>query len=284
MAARIVPYTRNREVIHDLLTRAKRFHCSVSGSWEFDVTALEASRRAVRVNGRVVSITACLLKATGLVLERYPRLNHHLFHGLLRKFEVEFDTIDCTLVLQRRGLDKERLLFPVTIQETNKKTVEELQAFMDHHRFAPLADLPQVAALERLKRLPRVALSWFSWKARSDPAFYRRYFGTYGLSNLSMRGSGPTGGSSLANTGAAFLLGPVRKAAHVEGDAVVVKPTLGVMLVADHFLVDGADMLEAMAWLGRLLADPTRLGLPSPPTRTGVPGAAPAKDDDEEEP
>lgn len=279
---RIVPYTRNRELIYDLLTRARRFHCSVNGSWEFDVTALEAARRAVRVNGRVLSTTACLLKATGLVLERYPRLNHHLFHGLFRKFEVEFDTINCTLVLQRRGPDRERLLFPVTVERTNQKTVEELQAFVDHHRYAPLAELPQVAALERLKRLPRVALSWFSWKARSDPAFYLRYFGTYGMSNLSTRRSGPVGGSSLANTGAAFLLGPVRKTPQVVGDAVVVRPTLGVMLVADHFLVDGADMLEAMAWLGRLLADPTRLGLPAVTER--VAGAAPAPDEDEEEP
>lgn len=279
---RIVPYTRNRELIYDLLTRAKRFHCSVSGSWEFDVTALEAARRAVRVNGRVLSTTACLLKATGLVLERYPRLNHHLFHGLFRKFEVEFDTINCTLVLQRRGPDRERLLFPVTLERTNQRTVEELQAIIDHHRYAPLAELPQVAALERLKRLPRLALSWFSWKARSDPAFYLRYFGTYGMSNLSTRRSGPVGGSSLANTGAAFLLGPVRKTPLVVGDAVVVRPTLGVMLVADHFLVDGADMLEAMAWLGRLLADPTRLGLPA--ATEPVAGAAPAPDEDEEEP
>jgi pyruvate/2-oxoglutarate dehydrogenase complex dihydrolipoamide acyltransferase (E2) component len=279
---RIVPYTPNRELIYDLLTRARRFHCSVSGSWEFDVTALEAARRAVRVNGRVLSTTACLLKATGLVLERYPRLNHHLFHGLFRKFEVEFDTINCTLVLQRRGPDRERLLFPVTLERTNERTVEELQAQIDHHRYAPLAELPQVAALERLKRLPRFVLSWFSWKARSDPAFYLRYFGTYGLSNLSTRRSGPVGGSSLANTGAAFLLGPVRKTPQVVGDAVVVRPTLGVMLVADHFLVDGADMLEAMAWLGRLLADPTRLGLPA--VTKPVAGAAPAPDEDEEEP
>ena len=38
--AKIIPYTKNREVIYDLLTRAKKFHCSVGGTYEFDVTNL----------------------------------------------------------------------------------------------------------------------------------------------------------------------------------------------------------------------------------------------------
>ncbi len=279
---RVVPYTKNREVIYDFLTRAKRFHASVTTTWELDVSALEAARRAVRVGGRVLSTTACLLKATGLVLERHPRFNHHLFHGLLRKVEVAFDTIDCTLVVQRRGPDRERMLFPVTFARTNERTVEDLQAEIDHHRYAPLADLPQVAALERLKRLPRLALTWFSFKARSDPAFYRRYFGTYGMSTMSTRGGGPVGGSTLANTGAAFLVGSVRDAAHAVEGRLVVRPTLTVGLVADHYLVDGSDMLAAMAYLRRLVAEPTRLGLPAVAPGAGS-GAATDTGGDEEE-
>ena len=278
---RIVPWTPNRQVIYDLLTRAKTYHAPVSTCWEYDAAALSAARRALRVDGRVVGLPACMVKATALVLRRFPQLNRHLFHGLLGKYVVEFGTIRCTLIVMRRGRDRERLLFPVNLERADELSVEEIQRTIDHHRYTPLEELPQVQALERLKRLPRLALRWFSWRVRSDHRFYARYFGTYGVSCMAMREVGPVGGHTLANTGAAFLIGPLRHTAQVRGGQVVPRLTLGVMLVADHYLLDGMDMLEAMTWLGKLLAAPTRLGLPE--VAPGAEAALPPGDDDEGE-
>ena len=70
---RIVPFTKNREVIYDLMTRAKRFHCPVSTCWEHDVGKLWEARRQVQVGGRQLSMTACFVKATGLLLEKHVR-------------------------------------------------------------------------------------------------------------------------------------------------------------------------------------------------------------------
>lgn len=277
--SRIVPLSKNRLVVNDLLERARRFHCPISGTWEYDVAALTAARRAVRVDGRVLGLAACLVKATGLLLERYPHLNRHLFHGLTGRYQVEFDTIRCTLVVMRRGPDRERLLFPVNIDRPHQLAPEEIQRTIDHHRFAPLHELPQMHALERLKRMPRLALRWFSWRARSSHRFYLRYFGTYGVSCLSTRGFGPIAGHAVANTATAFLVGPVRDLPQVREGRIVVRPVLGLMLVADHFLLDGVDMLEAMAWLRGVLAHPARLGLPE----VAVPVAGLAAADDVEE-
>ena len=274
---RVVPFTPNREVIFDLLTRAKRFHCPVSGTWEYDVAALSAARRAVRVDGRVLSLPACVVKATGLLLKKFPRLNHHLFHGLFGKYEVEFDQVRCTLVIMRRGRDGERLLFPLNIDRADELPIEDIQRTIDLHRWAPLDELPQVQALERLKRLPRLALTWASYRARSDHRFYLRYFGTYGVSCLNTRGWGPVAGHTVANTGSAFLVGPVRDLPQVKDGVVSTRPVLTLMLVADHYLVDGLDILEAMAYLRRLLSDPTRLGLP----KVEVPDVVVAGEDDE---
>jgi pyruvate/2-oxoglutarate dehydrogenase complex dihydrolipoamide acyltransferase (E2) component len=261
VATKVVPYTKNRELIYDLLTRAKRFHCSVSVCCEFDVGDLVKARRGRKVNDRPVGMTACMVKATGLVLEKYPRYNHHLFHGLFRKLEVAFDTIRCTVIVRRRAPDGERLLFPVIVERANELSVEEIQGIIDLHKFGKLEDLPQVAALQRLKRLPRIALSYMSYKVRSDYRFYQRYFGTYGVSPMPSKRLTASGAHTYSNTCASFLIGPVRDRPVVVRGEIAIQKQLGVMLVADHFLIDGMDILEALRYLDKILRTPARLGL-----------------------
>ena len=82
MGARVVPTSGNREFVYDLLTRAKRYHCSVSGGFEYDVTELQAAIARERAAGRGASLISALVRATSLLLEKFPRLNHHLFTGL----------------------------------------------------------------------------------------------------------------------------------------------------------------------------------------------------------
>jgi hypothetical protein len=275
--ARVVPFTKNRLFIYDLLTRAKRFHCSVNGVFEFDVADLLAAISHARLSGRPASLVAALVRATSLLLEKFPRLNHHLFHGPFgRKTEVEFDEISCTLVLMRRGERRERILLPLTLRRSNTLSVEEVQAEIQRCKQAPLDDLPQVAAIRRLERMPRLALSWFSYKARSDWRFYLRHFGTYGLSSLVTRGWGGTSAATLANTASAFLPGTLAPKPVVRDGKVEVRPVLSVLFVADHYIVDGNEMLIAMKHLRRLIETPTLLGLAPPPE-----GAPPAKVEDD---
>lgn len=275
--ARIVPFTKNREFIYDLLTRAKRFHCSVNGGFEFDVTDLLAAIAHGRQSGRPASLVAALVRATSLVLEKYPRFNHHLFHSLFgRKTEVEFDEISCTLVLMRKGEDRERMLFPVILRNSNRLSVEEVQAAIQHHKEAPLSELPQVAAIRRLERLPRLALKWFSYKARSDWRFYLQHFGTYGLSSMITRGWGGTSASVIANTASAFVPGTLSDRPVVRNGKIEVRQILGILLVVDHYLLDGTDAVLAMKYLRRLLEDPTQLGLERAPGGAVVPVAGEA--------
>lgn len=259
---RIVPFTKNREFIYDLLTRAKRFHCSVNGGFEFDVTDLLAAISRARGAGKKVSLVACLVRATSLLLEKFPRLNHHLFTSLFgRKTEVAFDEVTCTLVLMRKAEERERLLFPVLLRDSNRLSVEDVQAIIQHHKQAPLDTLPQVAAIRRLERLPRLALKWFSYKARSDWRFYLKHFGTYGLSSLITRGWGGTSAATLANTASAFLPGTLAERPVVRDGKVEVRQILGMLVVIDHYIVDGNEVLIAMKYLKRLLEQPGMLGL-----------------------
>ena len=267
MGSRIIPYSKNREAIYDLLTRAKRFHSAMSFAYEIDATELLAAIKRERRAGGTAGLTACLVRATALVLEKFPRLNHHMFHGLFRKFEVEFDGIHCNLVVGRKGPDGEDMLFPVIVRDANRLSLAEVHKYVEHHRTAPLDSLPQMAAIRRLERLPRVLLKLASFKMRSDPGFYERYFGTYGLSSFVTRGTGAVGGAGVVNTCAAFFPGSLTDRPCVVRGKIEVRTILHMLLIADHFLVDGIDALKALEHLKDLLERPERLGLPPAPAR-----------------
>jgi pyruvate/2-oxoglutarate dehydrogenase complex dihydrolipoamide acyltransferase (E2) component len=258
---RIIRLSGNRHFILDLLARARRFHCSVSTAWQFDVTDLDAARQTIRVNGRPLGMTACLIKATGLVLAANPRLNRHLFTGPWKRYEVQFDTVSCTLIIMRKAGKGERILLPLTIERCDQLDVVEIQHLIDRHRFGKLETLPQFQAIERLKKLPRIALRWFSYKARSDHRFYRRYFGTYGMSEMSVGAFGPRGGHVVANTASAFVVGPLFDLPEVVEGKVRVRRMQGVNVVSDHYVLDGVDILYGMRTLERILAWPERLGI-----------------------
>ena len=262
MSTRVVPFTRNRQFVADLLTRAKRFHCSVTGVYDIDVTETIRRIDELRAAGRPVSLNAVLVKATGLLMERHPKMNHGVFRRWFRHVEVEFDHVSCTLAVQRLAPDGEEILFPVLIRHPDRLTVDEIYEIIRHHKQEDLAKLPQIAAFERIKRMSWFALKYFSYKARSDPSFYEKYFGTYGLSSLVNRGTGGVALTALANTASAFLPAALRDKPWVVDDRVVVRRILTIAIVADHFLIDGMDIVRAMEDLRLMLEQPTLLEPP----------------------
>jgi hypothetical protein len=262
---RRVPFSKNRETIYDFLSRARRFHATVTSVHEIDVTRLSEHLEARRAAGDSVSFLAHFVRATGLVMARYPRLNHHLFHGLLRKQEVDFEEIVCTLVVIRKH-ERELVLLPVNIERPHERSVDDLHAFIAHHRKAPLAELPQFRGLQQMKKLPRPAMRLFSYLCRSNPTVYRKFFGTYGISPLlSENDEGVVEGTlgvptmAYANTCAAFIPATIGDHARVVDGQVVPRKLLTFMFAVDHYLVDGADGFMAVRYLDKLLSDPARL-------------------------
>ena len=249
----IVPFTRNRVFLYEHLTRAKRFHCSVTGTFEYDVTELTAALKAGQAQGRSIGLVALLVKATGLLMEQHPRMNRHVFHRWWKKLEVDFGKISCTLVVWREGPGGEDILFPVLLEEPHTRSVDSIHAEIKHYKTAELSSLPQIQAFERIKKMPPLLMRWFSYKARSDPHFYLRYFGTYGLSSMITRDWGGIGGTALANTGSGFQPGVIRDEPKVVDGEIVIRKMLRLNVIADHYLLDGMDVLRAMQDLRPLL-------------------------------
>lgn len=249
-------YSKNRQVIHDLLHRARRFHCPVSTTWEMDCTEAMNQLRLLRRQNVPASFSAFLVKVTAQLLQEHPHLNSHLFTSWTgKKTIVRFDDINCNVVVLRES-QGEKILMPLVIHKANTLSVSEIENIIDHHKHAELETLPQFQSFEKVKKMPFWLLRFISYKTRSDPDFYIRYYGTYGLSTLySFKASSATGGSTYANTCIAFLPFNVgtRK---VEGET---RRILRICLVLDHYILDGAQISQAGYDFQRLIENPRRV-------------------------
>ncbi|MSQ04279.1 MAG: hypothetical protein EXR71_20765 [Myxococcales bacterium] len=256
MSFELVPTTKHRQVVNDLLDRARIHHASVNATAEYDVTDLRVRLRAARRGGAAASLTSYLVKATASLLREQPDLNQHLFVSWWgRRRVVRFEDIHCTLIVARRH-EGQDLLFPLVVRHADRLSIGEIEAIVHHHKTAPLAELEQMQALERVKRTPRIGLKLFSLRARSDPAFYLRTFGTYGLSSLVRQRGHGIAGATVANTGVAFLPGSLRALPRVVDGQIVARDVLSVGFVFDHYLLDGVAMVRAVEGLARYLERP----------------------------
>ncbi len=255
-----IPYTANRYLIYDLLQRARRFHCPVTGNMEVDVTDTIARIDAEHAAGRDAGIIAYLARATALTIRRHPKLQRHIFttwYG--RPREVQFDRIHCTLIVARENSSGEEILLPLNLQDTDKMSIEDIHRAIREHKQKPVQSLEQLKAIEKVKQTPRIGLSWFSYKARSDPDFYLKYFGTYGLSSLLQR-EGPVNAiSAVANTAVAFLPTSLRERPWVVKGQIVPRTILNIAVVVDHYLIDGGESLKIAHTLKGLLEDSTEI-------------------------
>ncbi len=265
--AKVVPFTKNREVIYGLLKRARRYHCTCSSQHQIDVTDLIGVLEQYRAAGEPLSINAVLIRATSLMLKRYPRLNHHLFHGLVRKYEVDFEDICCNVIMLRRE-NRESILLPVLIENSDRLSVREIDDILTYHQKTPLAQLPQIQGIQKMKRMPRVALKAFSYLARSNHRFYRKFFGTYGYSSMLLENDAGIRyddngivAQSAANTATGFLPASIADQAVVVNGEVTVRKILNITVLMDHYVVDGHEMLMAIRYLTKLLTTPSKLGL-----------------------
>lgn len=267
MSFGLVPITKHRQVVNDLLDRARFHHASVSATAEYDVTDLRKRLREVRRAGTAgarapgtaapVSLASWLVKATASLIREQPELNQHLFVSWWGgRRVVRFDDIHCTLIVARRH-EGHDLLFPVVVRHADRLSVDEIEAVIHHHKTAPLSELEPMKALERVKRTPWIGLKLFSLRARSDPAFYLRTFGTYGLSSLIRQRGHGIAGATLANTGVAFLPGTLRELPRVVDGQIVAREVLSVGFVFDHYLFDGIAMVRAVEGLAQYLERPT---------------------------
>jgi pyruvate/2-oxoglutarate dehydrogenase complex dihydrolipoamide acyltransferase (E2) component len=252
------PMSTNRMVIYDLLQRTRRYHCPVGGHYEWDVTNTLARISALQDAGEPISPAAFMTKASATVLQEFPQLNKRLFYGLTGPRIVTFDEISCNLVILRKGASGKDILFPLVIRNVDQKSVYEIAEIIRSHKTMPLGQVPQIRQMKALKKIPRPLLKLHNLKVRTDPKYFIKRFGTYGMSALTHQNSGLTGGQALAPSTTFYPTNIQDKPVVYNGEIAIRTMVLfGVMV--DHYIVDGMKTLKACQRLRELIEEPEHI-------------------------
>ena len=97
----------------------------MSGTFHFDVTDLQDKINSLKREGRSIGLVSCLVKATSLSIEKFPRMNHRIFHTLFGKKEVKYESINCGLAATRVDPNGEEVIIPIILRGANNLTIRK---------------------------------------------------------------------------------------------------------------------------------------------------------------
>ena len=252
-----------RQVVYDLIHRAKQNHASVSACFDWDVTETLARLEADKAAGREVGLAAFMVKASSMAIAEHPVLNRRLFKGWFRRKLVDWDEISCNVIVEREGARGESVVFPAVLRHTDQLTVEAIHGEIRRLKQSPLDGLDALEGRRRLGRMPRLGLTLLNWLVTHRPGFFIKHFGTFNLSAIIHRGSGVLGGSVLSTSTTVYPTDIRDKPVVVDGE-IVVRTMMMVTVCVDHFVVDGMEAYRACRALQRLVEEPTHVLGPSP--------------------
>ena len=247
-----------RQVVYDVVNRAKQNHASLTASFEWDVTDTVARIAADKAAGRDVGMAAFMVKAMSLAIAEHPVLNRRLFKGWFGHKLVEWDEISCNLIVERDGGPGEPVVFPAVLRHTDQLTVDAIHQRIRTLKQQPLEELDAVKGHKRLARMPRLGLWLLNWLATHRPGFFIKHFGTFNMSGMIHEGSGGLGASVLTTSTTVYPTDIRDKPLVVDGE-IVVRTTMLVMFAFDHFTVDGMQAYRASRALQRFVEDPTHV-------------------------
>lgn len=248
-------FSNHRQLVDDLLIRSREDHAPITAALLWDVTDTVAAIATLRARGLPVGLTAYLVRATAMTLQKHRQLNCRVFRRWYGPVEVSWDEVSCNLVVARETEGGEEVLFPLVIRNADTLSVEAIHERIREAKQAPLDTVKEVGNRAKLQRMPRLALKVFSHLVRTRPAFYIGKFGTYGLSSLEHENGGGVAAVGPSPS-TAFLPSNIEDRAVVRDGQIVIRKMLSISMIADHTIVDGLVALRASLHLKQLVEQP----------------------------
>lgn len=242
----------------DVLTEAKRKPAMVAFS-TVDVHDTRAQLRAHRERtGEALSFTAFIIWCTARLVAHNPLFNTY---RLGRRRLITFDDVDVFTPIERVNGER-RTLVPHIVRAADKRSFREIHA--DIRAAQQGAGTPQEPS-----SFHEGAMSWMmSWimkdstlarralvrTLRRDPRVRRRFSGTVIVTapGLMAAGTSSCGFGPVSST-FAVQVGTIERQPRVVGDQVLPREALNLTLVADHEIVDGAEIARAIVELAGAL-------------------------------
>jgi hypothetical protein len=237
----------------------KRYHIPVL--LEADVTTAREVIRAQRArSGETVSFTGWIVKCLGRAVSEHPGV-HAIRRG--RRQLIDFRDVDVAVIIERDVGTSETLPMPYVIRRANEKSLAAIHTEIRTAQRASVTDgevqvgSPRPSWATRLfTTLPRTARNWVVWRRLLRNPFYaKRTIGTVGVTAVGMMGQGGISwGIPIGIHPLVVAVGGIAPRLVLAGDRPVTREYLGLTVLFDHEVTDGAPAARFIARLQELMA------------------------------
>ncbi len=246
--------------IDTLIWGSKRHHIPIL--LEIDVTAAREAIREQKKTGQNISFTGWIVKCIAIAVSEHKSI-HALRKGKRRL--VIFDDVDVTIIVERTvpGAD-ETLPMPYIIRKANEKSVAVISSEIRTAKQSPVAvgevqiGSTRAAWIAKISTmLPRFVRDWFFWQPLfSNPFLFKRMMGTVSVTALGMLGQGGMNwGIPIGIHPLIVAVGAIAKRPGIVHDQIVVREYVGLTVLFDHDITDGAPVARFIKRSQQLIAD-----------------------------
>lgn len=254
------PAFRN-PTIDTLTWGSKRHHIPILV--EMDVTAAREIIRAQKKAGQGISFMGWIIKCLAQAISEHKYV-HALRRG--RQRLVIFEDVDVAIIAER-AVDQsgagETLPMPYIIRKANEKTVATIHSEIRTAQKQAVSsgevqiDSTRAAWMTKLYTLlPRFIRDWLFWQPLfRDPFLVKRRMGTVAVTMIGISGqSGISWGIPIGIHPLIVAVGAIAKRPGVVNDQIVIREYVGLTVLFDHDVTDGAPVARFIRRLQELMA------------------------------
>lgn len=249
--------------IDTLIWGSKRHHVPIL--IEVDVTTARALLRAAKLQtGQKISFTSWIVKCVAQAVSEYKSI-HAIRHG--RRRLIIFDDVDISIIVERAVGEAdagETLPMPYIIRQANEKTVAMIHAEIraaQQQTITPgdvqISPTQANWMIKLFSRLPRFVRDLIFWQPLfRDPFQMKQLMGTVALTVLAAGGQvGMSWGIPIGIHPLVVAVGAIAQKPGVVDNQIVVREFVGITLLFDHDVIDGAPVARFTRRLQQLMAN-----------------------------
>lgn len=243
--SRVMRFPRDRRHTYFFLERARE-NAPIFLDTDVDMSNLRRLRESAKQNGNNVSYITYLIKVISEVIAKYPRANSSVKSSLIPSM-VLYDRVVAKFTLDKTGFG-ERLVLSALVEDSDKKSIDEIQKEIDLYKAANYEDSQAFAAVRKLNALPFVLgrrLYGFVLAKLGKRQQIQGSFTVTSLGHSRVNSFFPISATTLA-----FGVGAMKDSAVVVNGEVVIRPMMRLSMVFDHRAIDGAMAGEILNEIG----------------------------------
>ncbi|MDX2215633.1 MAG: 2-oxo acid dehydrogenase subunit E2 [Oculatellaceae cyanobacterium bins.114] len=228
---------------------------------EIDVTAARKAIHAQKTQTEQgISFTGWIVKCLAQAISEHKYV-HALRQG--KRQLVIFDDVDVTIIIERVTDTGEKLPMPYIIRQANEKTVAEIHAEIRAAQRSSVEGEVQVASTRAawmtklFTILPRFLRDWLFWQpVLHNPFLFKRMMGTVSVTALGIVGqSGMSWGIPIGIHPLIIAVGGIVKRPGIVHEQIVIREYVGLTVLFDHDVTDGAPVARFIRRLQELMSD-----------------------------